>query len=501
MFHGRKLIIEQTLGQGGEAIVHQCHFEGEQTRYALKSYKPIDINSEKDKFHLQRILYENQISEYIKKYITSDHILKTHVADSRQDEQFIYIQKLCELAHNGALFECMNIGPIRNQNIIKMYCRQLLKVISQLHQHKIVHQDIKLQNLLLDQQYNLKLCDFGVAIQVQDENQLFNSLVGTIDHLPPEVLDRIPYNPFKSDIFQLGITMFCIITGLHPFASEPSNTSNLYKQFCENEQQFWVDTENSYQKEFRHKLEVTDELKQIMRMMLNPNPVYRPDAESLLKMRYFQDFTWPKQQQLESYMRKKYQFDTARAAPQLSRATQQQTRAIGLQTQVTTINQIIIQALKPNQILIDIQIDRERTLKIFQGILSGGSGQCICKVDKNTKQLIVQDLQGDAVLIIQDEIMPKTNQLQLLFLKKQGNTTSHRKLIKDIYFSLFEDKLFQFDENEEKLENQFENQIEQTALEQQELKQVENTNSIKEQNKDQDIQQLIKQVENINLEK
>jgi serine/threonine protein kinase len=84
-----------------------------------------------------------------------------------------------------------------------------------------VHRDLKIENLLLDKEYQLKIADFGLSITKQGNYGLgvMYSKVGTRNYMAPEVLEQRPYRGTAVDIFASGVILFIMITGTMPFDS------------------------------------------------------------------------------------------------------------------------------------------------------------------------------------------------------------------------------------------------------------------------------------------
>jgi serine/threonine protein kinase len=111
-------------------------------------------------------------------------------------------------------------GPL-SEKLIKIYLRQILLGLKYLHSLGIVHRDIKAENVLLDTDGTIKLTDFGCSGQISitkslNENDLLNSLKGTIPWMAPEVILQKDYGS-KADIWSLGCLLIEMKTGKSPW--------------------------------------------------------------------------------------------------------------------------------------------------------------------------------------------------------------------------------------------------------------------------------------------
>ena len=97
-----------------------------------------------------------------------------------------------ELAENGNLFDYIKVGGVLPQSIANAYSLQLIKLVSKLHRRGGCHRDLKPGNLVLDQAWDLKLIDFGMACPLTGTNQTGfcqeGEKVGTKGYIAPEVL-------------------------------------------------------------------------------------------------------------------------------------------------------------------------------------------------------------------------------------------------------------------------------------------------------------------------
>ena len=103
------------------------------------------------------------------------------------------------------------VGILRR--ILEGTCRGLVYLHS--HSPPIIHRDLKSANLLLDETFNVKICDFGLA-RLRDYNTVLTANVGTIHWMAPEVLTGNQYNE-SADIYSVGVVIWEMFTGQCPY--------------------------------------------------------------------------------------------------------------------------------------------------------------------------------------------------------------------------------------------------------------------------------------------
>jgi serine/threonine protein kinase len=98
---------------------------------------------------------------------------------------------------------------------------QLLTAVEYIHSQRLAHRDLTLENVMLDMNGKVRLCDFGMAIHVPVGSDFIQTeLKGTPVYFSPEMLSSSSYNPFKADIWALGVLLFRLIFSVFPFSSE-----------------------------------------------------------------------------------------------------------------------------------------------------------------------------------------------------------------------------------------------------------------------------------------
>ncbi|XP_049982970.1 calcium/calmodulin-dependent protein kinase type II subunit gamma isoform X15 [Alexandromys fortis] len=173
----------------------------------------------------------------------------------------------------GELFEDIVAREYYSEADASHCIHQILESVNHIHQHDIVHRDLKPENLLLASKCKgaaVKLADFGLAIEVQGEQQAWFGFAGTPGYLSPEVLRKDPYGK-PVDIWACGVILYILLVGYPPFWDEDQH--KLYQQIKAGAYDFpspeW-DT-------------VTPEAKNLINQMLTINPAKRITADQALK--------------------------------------------------------------------------------------------------------------------------------------------------------------------------------------------------------------------------
>jgi serine/threonine protein kinase len=156
-----------------------------------------------------------------------------------------------EHALRGDMFDYIAINKGFNQKIARYYFKQLIFGLEALHALNICHRDIKIDNLLLNDDFSLKIADFEFCNYIKDstdEHISHADKLGTISYMAPEFFQlrkkgkdwKIYHFGDKVDIFASGIVLFIMLTGVFPFNSAERNDQD-YKCFSEEKTRelFW----------------------------------------------------------------------------------------------------------------------------------------------------------------------------------------------------------------------------------------------------------------------
>jgi serine/threonine protein kinase len=128
----------------------------------------------------------------------------------------------------GSLRDALQNGPFDLRAAV-LLLDQIAGALSLAHRSNVIHRDIKPGNILLDEDGNAYLTDFGIAkdLNLSGSNTDPDAIVGSLDYLSPEQARGEPVTP-RTDIYSLGVTMYELITGQYPFPNV-SSVERLYK--------------------------------------------------------------------------------------------------------------------------------------------------------------------------------------------------------------------------------------------------------------------------------
>ncbi|XP_034093606.1 calcium/calmodulin-dependent protein kinase type II subunit gamma isoform X22 [Gymnodraco acuticeps] len=250
----------EELGKGAFSIVRRCSKKSTGQEYAAKIINTKKLSA-RDHQKLDR---EARICRLLK----HPNIVRLH--DSISEEGFHYL--VFDLVTGGELFEDIVAREYYSEADASHCINQILESVSHIHQHDIVHRDLKPENLLLASKMKgaaVKLADFGLAIEVQAEQQAWFGFAGTPGYLSPEVLRKDPYGK-PVDIWACGVILYILLVGYPPFWDEDQH--KLYQQIKAGAYDFpspeW-DT-------------VTPEAKNLINQMLTINPAKRITADQAI---------------------------------------------------------------------------------------------------------------------------------------------------------------------------------------------------------------------------
>nr|XP_056715930.1 calcium/calmodulin-dependent protein kinase type II subunit beta isoform X2 [Euleptes europaea] len=253
--------LYEEIGKGAFSVVRRCVKLCTGHEYAAKIINTKKLSA-RDHQKLER---EARICRLLK----HSNIVRLH--DSISEEGFHYL--VFDLVTGGELFEDIVAREYYSEADASHCIHQILESVTYIHHYAIVHRDLKPENLLLASKCKgaaVKLADFGLAIEVQGDQQAWFGFAGTPGYLSPEVLRKEAYGK-PVDIWACGVILYILLVGYPPFWDEDQH--KLYQQIKAGAYDFpspeW-DT-------------VTPEAKNLINQMLTINPAKRITAHEALK--------------------------------------------------------------------------------------------------------------------------------------------------------------------------------------------------------------------------
>eukprot|EP00741_Cyanophora_paradoxa_P004993 tig00000842_g4840.t1 len=116
----------------------------------------------------------------------------------------------------GELFEILEDDHSLPESEVQKIAKQLVKALYYLHSNRIIHRDMKPQNILIAANGTVKLCDFGFARAMSCNTMVLTSIKGTPLYMAPELVQEQPYNE-KADLWSLGVILYELFVGQPPF--------------------------------------------------------------------------------------------------------------------------------------------------------------------------------------------------------------------------------------------------------------------------------------------
>jgi polo-like kinase 1 len=149
---------------------------------------------------------------------------------------------------------------------------QIINSLKYLVQHKVIHRDLKLGNLFLNEKMEIKLGDFGLATKIEFEGEKKKTICGTPNYIAPEILEGKVGHSYEVDIWSLGVIIYTLMIGKPPF--ETPDVKTTYKKI----------RMNSYS--FPDHVPISDSARNLISKILLLDPTKRPSLDEILSHQF-----------------------------------------------------------------------------------------------------------------------------------------------------------------------------------------------------------------------
>jgi len=258
------------LGKGREGtVVRKGHFGAseEPTAFKLIPYESYCTTTRSFQAFKNRVENEVRAMEAIKGIPGVVQLRYFNPSISIQGKRYALFGQ--SLAENGDLFELVNTRGRLQEKVCRSYFQSLLNTLICAHRCGVVHRDIKLENLFLNNNYMLEVGDWEMAGFIDSSNQgLFSDFRGTVCFMPPENFTRQNVDGVVADIWAASICLFIMLTGIRPF-TEANYQDPYFKSFKKNNKKFWL-----YIEKFS-KNKLSDEAIDLLNNLLQSDPSKR----------------------------------------------------------------------------------------------------------------------------------------------------------------------------------------------------------------------------------
>ena len=256
--------IIKEIGNGSFGKVFLASHKKTKAKYAIKAIDKLNMENKLEKTSFNReveIMYKLDHPNIVKLY--------SHFEDS----QYCYL--LMQYIPNGCAYDLLpKNGKKPNFELIASIIRDIIRAIYYLHNMVpiIVHRDIKPENILLDENYNAYLIDFGWSNYIINGRRR-NSICGTPLYIPPEMLNDLGHDE-RADIWCIGILLVELTTGSTPFKGNDEYTVKV------NISELNISWPNN----------IDPDIKDLCSKILVANPNQRPDIEYIYENKFFKKY-------------------------------------------------------------------------------------------------------------------------------------------------------------------------------------------------------------------
>ena len=203
---GDYIFTRKRIGKGAFSTIYKGKHKDTGKYYAIKEISFENLEKIRDSIKREFTLMKN---------LNHQNIIKLHEVFFDNDERNIYL--VIDYFPRGDFAKFLN-GKALKEKYAKKYMRQLVEGLKYLYEKQILHRDLKPQNILVSEEGNLVITDFGFARYTDNEHML-NTLCGSPMYMAPEIMLKKRYNN-KSDLWSVGVIFYEVLFGTTPYKAK-----------------------------------------------------------------------------------------------------------------------------------------------------------------------------------------------------------------------------------------------------------------------------------------
>lgn len=265
----RKFSKGRLLGKGGFAKVYEAVNTESKQLFAVKIMEKSAISKARAR---QKFMSE------IKIHRSLQHVNIVKFEGFFEDKENIYI--LLELCTNQTLNDLMRRRKRLTELEVQCYLAQIISSLRYLHDHRVIHRDIKLGNIFLSDKMEIKMGDFGLAAKLEYDGEKKRTICGTPNYIAPEILEGKSGHSFEVDIWSFGVLMFTMLVGKPPF--ETNDVRTTYRRI----------KMNAYN--FPDHIPISSEARDLIEKVLVNDPSSRLTLAQIEEHEFFKKNSYPK---------------------------------------------------------------------------------------------------------------------------------------------------------------------------------------------------------------
>lgn len=263
------------IGEGGFARCFQVK-NGDDETFAAKTIAKAALTNSKTR---DKLITEIDIHRQL------DHPNLVKFIDCFEDHENVYM--LLEMCSNRSLADLVHRRHNITEEEARYWAVQILGAIGHMHSRGVIHRDLKLGNIFLDKEMNVKVGDFGLAAVVERGRRRY-TVCGTPNYISPELLNSPHAHDQSVDIWALGIIIYSMLVGRPPF--QDREVDRIYTRIREYKSGFPPAPSSQYQEAWEA---VSEEAREFIGAMLNPDPLLRPTFRECLNSPWITNGPYP----------------------------------------------------------------------------------------------------------------------------------------------------------------------------------------------------------------